>query len=142
MMEFEGDVLISQFDGENYDIEFINGQTTMTKTFNNLVFFYVFGEDSPYNETANNENEKMKSEFPEIVKRATVTDNTLSRGSDAIKAALAPLIEYSMASAIEVFGKIISAYRMGWQIEIDAPGVETSKYFIIWDKGIINSGSA
>ena len=142
MTEFEGDVLISQFDGKNYDIFFNNGQPTMIKRFDNLIFFYVFGEDSPYNETANNENEKMQSEFPEIIKRTTVTDNTLSRGSDAIKKALAPLLALSIASTIEVFGKIISAHRMGWQIEIKSPDAETSKFFIMWDKGIINNGNA
>lgn len=140
-MEFEGDVLISQFDGANYDIQFVNGQPSMTGIFDNLIFFYVFGEDSPYNEVANNENEKMKSEFPEIVARATVTDNTLSRGTDAIKKALSPLIELLIASTVEVFGKIISVHRMGWQIEISAPDGESSKYFIVWDKGIINSGN-
>jgi hypothetical protein len=134
-MIYTGDILIQQLDDDNIDIKFVNGQPEMTNGFDTFVQLAVYGEDWWGNELTNNESEKMKSDFPSIIRRGNVSDTTANDGTKALEKALQVMKTEKMAKNITVEGAIISVYGIGWQIEIEALTDTTLKYFINWERG-------
>jgi hypothetical protein len=139
-MTYTGDVKIIQLSDDSFDIFFENGQSTMTNGFETMVIFAVFGEDNWQNELTQNESEKMKSEFPEVIRRNVVTDKTKNDGTKAIEKALKFMLTEKMCKSIVVTGEILSVYGIVWLIEIEALTDKTLKYFINWEKGELTAG--
>jgi hypothetical protein len=139
-MTYTGDVKIIQLSDDSFDIFFENGQPTMTDGFETMVIFAVFGEDNWQNELTQNESEKMKSEFPEVIRRNVVTDKTKNDGTKAIEKALKFMLTEKMCKSIVVTGEILSVYGIVWLIEIEALTDKTLKYFINWEKGELTAG--
>ena len=138
MTTYTGDILIVQTKEGDFDIEFLNGQPVMTDSFDTSIMYAVFGDsDTWQNLIAKNENEKMKSEFYKTISRATVSDETRNNGTESLKSALKYLIDIGASSKINVTGEIVSVFAIVWNIEIFRPNDVTIKYFINWEKGII-----
>ena len=141
-MNYTGDILIQLLDDGTFDIKFENGQPEMTNGFETMVILAVFGEDSWINELTQNESEKMKSDFPEVIKRNVITDKTRVDGVKAIEKALSFMVKEKMAKSINVTGEILSVYGIGWEIEIESLTDDTLKYFINWEKGNLTADLA
>lgn len=137
-MIYKGDILISQDDNDNYDINFVNGQPEMTNAFETAVLLAVFGDRFTWqNDITENDNEKYISTFPELIARNIVSDKTKNDGIQSLKNAVEFMKKITAAQTITVTGKIISVYGIGWLIEFTKPNDESVKYYINWEKGII-----
>ena len=140
MTTFTGDILVKQLDDGTFDIEFINGQPDMTDGLETMSIFATFGEDYFGNDLTSNEAEKMKSEFPAVIRRAVVNDKTKNDGTAAIEKANAVFVAEKIAKSITATGEIINAFTIYWTVEIVSLIDETSKYFINWQKGSLTVG--
>ena len=138
-MTFTGYVLLGQTFSGDIDATYENGQPLMTDGFETCVLFAVFGEDCAMNGMTVNASEKFVSTYPSVIRRATVSDTTRENGRAAIEKALAFMVTEKMASSVTVTGVILSAYAIGWNIEIVAPNGVT-KYAINWEKGSLTAG--
>jgi hypothetical protein len=139
-MTFTGDVLVS-YDPitEQVDIAYQNGQPVMTDGFETCVMLAVFGRPNVQNGMIENPSERYDSEFPSVIDRATVSDETRENGIKAIEKALAFLVKERIASSVIVTGHILSAVAIGWNVEIVAPA-GTTRYAINWEKGALTTG--
>jgi len=139
-MTYTGDVLIKldQSTGE-YDIEWTNGQPTMTDGLETCVLLAIFGGPCILNGMTDDQGEKYISEFPAVIDRAKVNDTTRQNGISALERALAFLVRDNIASSVSVTGQIINAYAIGWAIDIAAPTGNT-RYSINWEKGSLTAG--
>lgn len=135
MTTFTGDILIKQLDDGTFDIEFVNGQPDMTNGLETMSIFATFGEDYFGNDLTSDEDEKMKSEFPEVIRRNVVTDKTKNDGTRAIEKSNAFMIRKKIAKKVTVTGEIINANTIFWTVEIEAVTDETIRYFINWQQG-------
>ncbi len=135
MTTFTGDILIIQLDDGTFDVEFVNGQIVMTNGFETTSILATFGEDYYGNDLTTDEDEKMKSEFPGIIRRNVVTDKTKNDGTAAIVKANQFMINKKIAKSIKVTGEITNAFTIIWTVEIVSLTDETSKYFINWAQG-------
>ncbi len=139
-MTFDGDLLLSIDPVTlDWDIAFSNGQPVMTDGLETCVLLAVFGEPNVQNGMITDQAERFDSTFPDVIRRATVCDQTRNDGIAAIEKSLAFLVSEGIASAVRVAGEIVSAYRIDWSIEIDAP--RGGRYTINWDKGSLTFGS-
>jgi phage gp46-like protein len=138
-MNYTGDLSIEENADGDYDLCFENGQPCMTDGLDTYVILAVYGEDYWGNATAKSEAEKMKSEFPSVIKRNVVTDKTKNDGCKAIEKALAPAVSEKIARNIAVTGEIINANTIGWKIDIEGIDNSAYKYFINWSKGAITA---
>ena len=130
---YTGDLLIAQLDDSGeLDIEFVNGQPKMTNFLETTSILYVLGETWWGNYIVDTEAEKMQSEFPEIIKRGFVSDDTLKNGREAIIKSLQPMLTENIASEIDVTGEIFSVSAMGWFIEIYGD-LGNVKYLLNWE---------
>jgi len=134
-MTYTGDILIQQLSDGTYDIVFQNGQPDMTDGLETLVLLAVFGSSWWGNEIVQTESEKMKSDFPDVIKRGIVSDKTKNDGTKAIEKSLAFMMKDKIAKKVTVTGEIISVYGIGWLIEIEAIKDQSIKFFINWEKG-------
>ena len=139
-MIYTGDILIQQLDDGTHDNFWENGQPNMTNSFETFVYLACFGEDNWQNALTSDEDEKMKSEFPSIIRRNVVTDKTRNDGTKALEKALARMVTQKMAKSVTVTGEILSVFAIGWTIKIESLTDETLKYFINWEKGELTSG--
>ncbi|RPI64195.1 MAG: hypothetical protein EHM48_01250, partial [Planctomycetaceae bacterium] len=121
-MTTTGDVLL-QYDPltNECDIVYENGQPLMTDGFETCVLLAIFGEGGPMNGMTDDPDERMESAFPAVVKNARVNDETKVNGEKAIERALAFLVSSKAASSVTVTGQIVSAFAIGWNVEIVAP---------------------
>ena len=134
---YTGDLILSLNDDKDWDINYINGQPEMTDSFDTEVILAIFGEpDFWQNDLTNDPAERFISEFPALIKSAKVTDQTLKDGIEAIKTALAFMVERGEADSIEVTGEFISVFGIGWTVSISRPEKET-RFNINWEKGIL-----
>jgi len=134
---YKGDVrLVIDNDGD-FDINLQNGQPEMTEFIDTLSYLYLFGVDSWYNEIVTEESEKMKSRFPEFIKTANVSDETIAEGRIYIIEALQPLVDQNIAKKIDADGDIVSVYAIQWVIEIERFDGQNSKYSLTWEKGFV-----
>lgn len=138
-MNYTGDLVIKELDDGTYDIFFQNGQPEMTDGLETLSILAVFGQDWWGNDIFIDESQKMKSEFPNIIKRNVVNEKTKNDGTKAIENALNFLIDESIAQEINISGEIFSVYGIRWLIEIEKPSNENVKYFINWEKGSLTA---
>ena len=139
MTIYTGDILIRDNDYKNSDMYWINGQPVMTNGLETYVILAVFGEDYWGNSLDIQDSEKMRSEFPGVVARNVVNDKTKNDGIKALEKALAPAIKEKIAKSIKVIGEIQSAYRIAWQIDIEAITDKSIKYYINWEKGTLTA---
>lgn len=135
MTTFTGDMLVKQLDDGTFDIEFVNGQPDMTNGLETMSLLATFGEDYFGNDLTNDEDEKMNSEFPGVIRRNVVTDKTKNDGTRAIEKANAFMIRKKIAKKVTVTGEIINANTIFWTVEIEAVTDETIRYFINWQQG-------
>jgi len=135
MTIYTGDLLIALDEDGNFDIDFQNGQPQMTNGFETMVLLAVFGEDYFGNDIVDHEYEKMKSDFPNVIKRNTVTDKTKNDGTAAIQRALDFMIELRIAEKIIVSAEIVSVHAISWLVEIYRPETGDIKFQINWDNG-------
>jgi len=140
MTIYTGDILIKELESGNFDIEFVNGQPIMTNGFETMSIMAVFGEDWWGNDLVTDEDEKMLLTFPDVIRRGVVSDKTKNDGTKAIEKALKFLITKKIAQKVIVTGEIISAFGIGWLIEIEPPNNETVKFFINWKKSELTAG--
>lgn len=141
-MTFTGDVLL-KYDtntGE-VDIAYKDGQPEMTDGLESCVILAIFGKDNAQNGMTDDPSEKYTSQFIEVVQRATVSNQTKQDGEKALESALSFLTTEKIASKVTVTGYILSAYSIGWAIDIEAPTGET-RYAINWEKGTLTFGYA
>jgi phage gp46-like protein len=139
-MTFTGDILIREQDGD-FDALWQNGQPLMTDGFETAVLLAVHGDpDTWQNSIALTPEEKYISKFPEVIRRAKVSEKTKNDGTEALKSALAFLVSSKAASSVTVTGQILSVYAIGWYIEIVAPNGNVSPYIINWEKGSLTTG--
>ena len=139
-MTYTGDVLITAISATaEYDIEWTNGQPAMTDGLETCVLLAIFGSPCIHNGMTDDQSEKYVSEFPRVIDRAKVNDTTRQNGVAALERALAFLTRDNIASKITVTGQIISAYAIGWAIDIEAPTGNT-RYSINWEKGTLTAG--
>lgn len=140
MSTYTGDILIQQQEDYTFDTPFENGQPLMANGFETFVLLATYGENYWGNELTTIEDEKMNSDFPEVIKRNVVTDKTKNDGTKALEKALKRMVTLKMAKSVTVTGEIISVYGIYWLIEIQALTDKTLKYFINWEKGNLTSG--
>lgn len=139
-MTFTGDVLL-KYDtntGE-VDIAYKDGQPEMTDGLESCVILAVFGSGNCQNGMTTNSSDKYESTFPQVIDRATVNETTKNNGTKAIEKALAFMVTEKIASNVVVNGYILSAYSIGWTIDIYAP-TGTTRYAINWEKGSLTMG--
>jgi phage gp46-like protein len=139
-MTYTGDALIklNSATGE-YDIEWTNGQPAMTDGLETCVLLAIFGGPGIHNGMTDDASEKYVSEFPAVIDRAKVNDDTRNNGTAALERALAFMVRENIASKITVTGQILSAYAIGWAVDISAPTGNT-RYSINWEKGTLTAG--
>ena len=138
-MNYTGDLLIAQDDDGNHDIEFTNGQPAMTDGLETYVILAVFGEDWWGNALVKSDSQKMKSEFPNVIKRNVVTDKTKNDGTKAIEKSLQPMVKDKIARSVKVTGEIRTSYQIAWQIDIEGLDNVTYKYYINWERGSVTA---
>ena len=132
---YKGDIkIVTDSDYDNV-INIQNGQPEMTNFMDTLVLMYVYGVDSWYNGIVNTEQEKMKSEVPEYIKTANVSDQTIADMIILIGKSLQPLIFSKLAKTVIVTGEIVSVYAIKWDILIERFSGINSEYSLVWDKG-------
>ena len=132
---YKGDIkIVTDSDYDNV-INIQNGQPEMTEFIDTLVLMYVYGVDSWYNGIVNTEPEKMKSEIPEYLKTANVSDETISDMIVLFGKALQPLIFTKIAKSVNASGEIVSVYAIKWNVLIERFNGYNAKYSFIWDKG-------
>lgn len=134
MTTYTGDLLIKSDSTGNYDLYFENGQPSMTDGLETYCILAVFGEDYPGNALVLSDSEKMKSTFPEVIRRNVVTDKTKNDGIKAIEKALSNMVKEKIASKVTVTGEIYSTYGIAWQAEIEGLDNKEYKFFINWEK--------
>lgn len=139
MTTYTGDLLIQEDIYGNYDIPFENGQPAMTNGLETYCILAVFGEDWWGNALEKSDSNKMKSEFPSVIKRNVVNDKTKNDGTKAIEKALQPALKEKIAKKITVTGEIQTSYRIAWLIEIEAVTDKSIKYYVNWEKGSLTA---
>jgi hypothetical protein len=135
MTIYTGDILLKKNEYGDWDMNWQNGQPDMTNGLETYVFLAVFGENYWGNALEKSDSAKMKSEFPGIIKRNVVSDQTKNDGTKALEKALAPAIVEKIARKITVTGEIQTSFRIAWLIEIEAIKDKGIKYYINWEKG-------
>lgn len=140
MTVYTGDIQIVQLDDLTFDIKFVNGNPLMTDGLETMSLLASFGEDWWGNDIVDSEAEKMKSRFPEVIRRNVVVDKTKNDGTKALEEANAVFVSQKIAKSVTITGEIFSAFGIIWLIEIAAITDETLKYFINWEKGILTAG--
>lgn len=140
MTVFTGDVQIRQLDDGTFDWFFQNGNPLMTNGLETMSLMASFGEDWWGNDIVDSEAEKMKSRFPEVIRRNVVIDKTKNDGTKALEEANAVFVSEKIAKSVTVTGEIINAFTIVWLIEIVSLTDETLKYFINWEKGALTAG--
>lgn len=138
-MTYTGDILLGQTFNGDVEILFENGQPVMTDGFESCVILAVFGGPCILNAATDVESERFTSSFPDVIHRATVSDETKLDGEKAIEKALAFMVSEKMASRVECIGRFPSARAIVWDIEIESPRGVT-KYSINWEKGSLTAG--
>ena len=134
---YTGDLKLILDENGDYDLNYINGQPEMTDGFDTEVMLAIFGEpDFWQNDLTNDPAEQYISEFPELIKDANVSDKTLIDGIEALKKALAFMVDTGEAQSIEVTGEFINVFGIGWIIVIERPE-KTNRYDINWEKGVV-----
>lgn len=135
-MTYTGDVLIKETDGD-FDATWRNGQPDMTDGFETAVLFSVFGDrDTWQNGITTQPKERYVSTFPKVVTNAGVTEATKNDGVEALKTALDWMVAIRAARSVEVEGRILSVYAIGWVIRITATDGRVSRYAINWERGV------
>lgn len=136
-ISYTGDFLLGlNLDGD-WDINFENGQPSMTDGFETAVMLSCFGKpDFWQNDLTNNQSEKYISEFPDIIEKGTVSTKTLNDGIAALRNALKWMIDTGAAQSIEVSGGVLNVYGLYWEIEI-VRGEGDNRYQINWEKGVV-----
>ena len=140
-MTYTGDIKIKQLKDGTFDIEFINGQPTMTNGLETMLFLAIFGQRWWGNLTVKKESEKMKSTFPDIIKRNVVTDKVKNDGTKSIEKATDFIIKDKIAKSVLVTGEIFSAFGIKWTVEVVALNNNKIEYFLNWEKGILTAGT-
>lgn len=140
MTIYTGDILIQLDDNDDYDIIFTNGQPEMTNGLETLSILSVFGQDWWGNDIVRTESEKMKSTFPDVIRRNVVNDDTKNSGTRALEKALAFFISDNIAKKITITGEILNAFTIVWLIEIEALTDNNLKFFINWASGELTAG--
>jgi len=135
MTIYTGDILIKQLSDGSYDLEFSNGQPSMTNGLETMSLLAVFGEDWWGNDIFPKQSEKIQSGFPEVIRRAVVNDATKNNGTKAIEKSLAFLVKEKIASKVTVEAEITNAFTIEWLIEIEALSDQSLKFYINWSKG-------
>jgi len=139
-MNYTGDLLIKETDVGNFDICFENGQPCMTDGLETYVLLAVFGEDWWGNRLVKSDGEKMKSEFPSVIRRNVVNDKTKNDGSKAIEKALSNMVKDKIARSVSpVTGIIKTSYLIVWTINIQGIDNNSYTYFINWEKGQVTA---
>ncbi len=138
---YDGDVLITYSrDTEEYDMEYKNGQPTMTQGFETCLLLSIFGEDCALNGMTTDTNEKFISTFPEVLRRGYISETVKNDGIKAIERSLAFMVQERMASNVLVTGTIFGVHAIGWGIEITAPDGTGRKYELNWINGGLTFG--
>jgi len=140
-MTYTGDVLI-QLDPitNEFDMTWRNGQPDMTNGLETCVLLATFGnKNTVQNAMTNISAERYISTFPDVIRRATVSENTKKDGVEAIKSALAFMVSEKIASSVIVTGQIVSVYGIVWSIEITAPN-GNGRYELNWENGSLTFG--
>jgi len=137
MITYEGDIRLVIDDDGDVDINITGGQPEMTEFIDTTVMMYVFGIDSWYNGIVDEKPEKMQSKFPEFIKTANVSDQSIATGRQYLIEALQPLISEKIASDVSVDGDIISVYGIRWTVEITRFDGSESRFSILWEKGFV-----
>jgi len=140
MIVNSGDILIKKLDSGEVDMQYINGSPEMTEGFESFIYLAVFGRDYWANSIVDTESEKMQSDFPDVIERNVLNDKTRKDGNKALGKALSVMITEKMASKITVTGQILSNNNIGWTVEIKTLTDRTLKYYINWQKGVIDAG--
>ncbi len=130
-----GDLRIQFSDDGDWDFNFTNGQPDMTEGLDSAVLLSIFAEADWQNAIASSTSAEYHSEFPALIERASVTDETIINGVNAIKAALDWMITDEVAETIDVSGEAFSTMGIKWTIEINRGNI-TSKYTVNWDNGV------
>lgn len=139
-MTYTGDVLIKyNAETNEYDIEWLNGQPTMTDGLESCVLLAIFGSPCIHNGMTDDQSERFISEFSSIIERAKVNDDTRNNGTAALERALAFLVREDIASKVTVTGKIINAFAIGWSVDIEAP-TSGGRFVINWERGTLTAG--
>lgn len=134
---YTGDWALSLNDDGDWDGNYVNGQPCMTDGFDTCVLLAVFGEPNFWqNALTTKPEEKYISEFPSIIDRANITDDTVRNGIAALEKALQFMVDISAAESVTVTGGVLSVYGLYWTIEIDKGGI-TSSYTVNWEKGVM-----
>lgn len=140
MTVYTGDILIKEEPTSgNLDMSWKNGQPEMTDGLETYFYLAVFGEDSYLNALEKKDSAKMKSRFPEVVKRAVVNDRTKADGIRAIEQALQHSIKEKIVKKFEVTGEVFSTYGIKWLIKFWGLDGLQSEYLINWEKGSLTT---
>ena len=141
-MTYTGDILLKyNAETNEYDIEWTNGQPTMTGGLETCVLLAIFGEPNVQNAMTTDTSEQYLANFPAVVARAKVNDDTRNDGTAALQRALDFLVRDNIASKITVDGRILTANAIGWSIDIEAPTGNT-RFAINWERGTLTAGYA
>ena len=139
-MTYTGDIKIQQLKDGTFDIEFINGQPTMTNGLETMLFLAIFGQKWWGNLTVKKESEKMRSTFPDVISRNVVTDKVKNDGTKSIEKATDFIVKDKIAKSVLVTGEIFSAFGIKWTVEVVALNNNKIEYFLNWEKGILTAG--
>ncbi len=134
---YTGDLKLILDENGDWDLNYINGQPEMTDGFDTEVMLAIFGEpDFWQNDLTNDPAEQYISTFPALIKDANVTDKTLLDGIEALKKALAFMVDTGEAQSIDVTGEFLNVFGIGWIIVIARPE-KTNRFDINWEKGVV-----
>ena len=138
---YDGDALLTvdQTTGE-IDMQYKNGQPTMTQGFETCLLLSIFGEDCALNGMTTDTNEKFTSTFPEVIRRKRVSEQVKNDGIKAIERSLAYMVQERMASNVSVTGTILGVHAIGWGIDITAPDGTGRRYELNWINGGLTFG--
>ena len=136
-VSYSGDLLLGLNIDNDWDINFENGQPSMTDGFETAVLGACFGEpDFWQNDLTNDPSEKYISEFPAIVAAGRVNSETLKNGISALRKALKWFIDIGAAESVTVDGGVLNVYALYWTVEI-FKGENVGRFQINWEKGVI-----
>lgn len=132
---FTGDIRIHALtdpeDLGNYDVVFTNGQPSMTGGFDTAVLLAVHGDKKTWqNALARSEDEKFISDFPDVIDRGVVSEETKNDGAAALRRALQFLVSSGAAKSVEVVGQITSVFGVSWSVEITRPDDTLARYAV------------
>lgn len=136
-ISYSGDLLLGLNFDEDWDINFENGQPSMTDGFETAVLLACFGEsDFWQNDLTNIPAEKYISEFPAVIVDGRVNVETLKNGISALKQSLKWITDIGAAELVTVDGGVLNVYALYWTVEI-FKGENVGRFQINWEKGVI-----